>query len=320
MVRSSTWNDEIRQRTTELLIEYSRLKTELQTADRTAFAHDRLETVRLKIRRVQSEIVILNIGLAKAIVQRCCDKHNLHHYFDDLLQVALVGNDRTLGGLLRAIDEFDPGKGYAFSSCAVPWIRGAIQHYLRDRGYTAFSVPRSLINDAELRRPVFSLEEAIDIPATQIDQEEEERRAIVRSHLARLPRSSQRLLIYKFLLDYSDSKIKRTFKIKKQDVGSTIAGVLLELRQRLEEMGDFKQEIDRAERNVREVVNALDVMIDGFRQGRQYKSPIEAIEFEKQLLEERCKLLEQCLGEAVVRLDRIPGSADWVRNARQLLG
>jgi RNA polymerase sigma-B factor len=36
-------------------------------------------------------------------------------------------------GLIRAIERFDLNQGYAFSSFAVPYIRGEIRHYLRDR-------------------------------------------------------------------------------------------------------------------------------------------------------------------------------------------
>ena len=47
--------------------------------------------------------------------------------YDDLLQVGCMG-------LIRAIERFELSKGNAFSSFAVPYIRGEIQHYLRDKG------------------------------------------------------------------------------------------------------------------------------------------------------------------------------------------
>lgn len=37
-------------------------------------------------------------------------------------------------GLIKAAKRYDPATGYKFSSIAVPWIRGEILHYLRDRG------------------------------------------------------------------------------------------------------------------------------------------------------------------------------------------
>nr|WP_305808199.1 RNA polymerase sigma factor SigF [Synechococcus sp. PCC 7502] len=81
---------------------------------------------------LRDRIVKLNIGLVKK---------EAHHWsnqctenYDDLLQVGSMG-------LLRAIDRFDMDKGYAFSTFAVPYIRGEIQHYLRDKSPT-LKMPR----------------------------------------------------------------------------------------------------------------------------------------------------------------------------------
>jgi RNA polymerase sigma-B factor len=45
---------------------------------------------------------------------------------DDLKQVGCIG-------LMKAVRRFRPELGNAFSSFAIPYIRGEIQHYLRDR-------------------------------------------------------------------------------------------------------------------------------------------------------------------------------------------
>jgi RNA polymerase sigma-B factor len=56
--------------------------------------------------------------------------------YDDLLQVACLA-------LLRAIDRFDPSRGVAFSSYALPTMSGEIKRHYRDRTW-AMRVPRPL--------------------------------------------------------------------------------------------------------------------------------------------------------------------------------
>jgi len=56
--------------------------------------------------------------------------------YEDLEQIGTIG-------LLKAIDKFDPTMGVAFTSFAIPYIRGEILHHLRDHGSTV-KVPRRM--------------------------------------------------------------------------------------------------------------------------------------------------------------------------------
>ncbi|NJK41195.1 MAG: RNA polymerase sigma factor SigF [Acaryochloridaceae cyanobacterium SU_2_1] len=74
--------------------------------------------------KVRNRLVQMNMGLVRKEAHRWVS-HSTEG-FDDLLQVGCLG-------LIRAIERFEPLKGNAFSSFAVPYIRGEIQHYLRDK-------------------------------------------------------------------------------------------------------------------------------------------------------------------------------------------
>src|SRR3954466_10780507 len=81
----------------------------------------------------RDELVERFLPLAMRLAQRY---HRGAEPLDDLVQVASVG-------LLKAIDRFDPERGTAFSSFAVPTIAGELKRHYRDKGW-ALKVPRDL--------------------------------------------------------------------------------------------------------------------------------------------------------------------------------
>lgn len=85
--------------------------------------------------KVRNRILELNIGLVRKEVSHWLNQ--CQESYDDLLQVGCLG-------LIRAIERYDLQKGFAFSSFAIPYIRGEIQHYLRDKGYP-LRIPRRCV-------------------------------------------------------------------------------------------------------------------------------------------------------------------------------
>ncbi|NJN76838.1 MAG: RNA polymerase sigma factor SigF [Synechococcaceae cyanobacterium RL_1_2] len=106
---------------------------------RTAFSNPKSATLELfsvytegKPLNIRNQIIELNLGLVRK---------EAHHWskqcqesYEELMQIGCLG-------LIRAIERFDLTQNHAFSSFAVPYIRGEIQHYLRDRS-SSVRIPR----------------------------------------------------------------------------------------------------------------------------------------------------------------------------------
>jgi len=80
--------------------------------------------------KLRNQIAELNVGLVRKEAYRWLSRYE----WEDLVQIGSLG-------LIRAIERFEISKGYAFSSFAIPFIRGEISHYLRDKG-TTIRIPR----------------------------------------------------------------------------------------------------------------------------------------------------------------------------------
>jgi RNA polymerase sigma-B factor len=84
-------------------------------------------------RALRDELILEHLGLARALARRYSGRGES---VDDLEQVATVG-------LLKAVERFEPDRGLAFSTFAVPTILGEIKRHFRDRAW-ATRVPRGL--------------------------------------------------------------------------------------------------------------------------------------------------------------------------------
>lgn len=81
---------------------------------------------------LRNQIVQLNIGLVRKIAHRV--SYQCAEPYEDLEQIGYLG-------LIRAIERFNPNHNRAFSSFAVPFIRGEMLHFLRDKG-SIVKIPR----------------------------------------------------------------------------------------------------------------------------------------------------------------------------------
>lgn len=97
----------------------------------------RLEDHSARKRRLRDRIASQNAGLVYKIARSFSPSPD---DLDDLIQVGFIG-------LVKAIDRFEPDRDNAFSSFAVPKIRGEIQHYLRDNPTGGVIVSRGLHDD-----------------------------------------------------------------------------------------------------------------------------------------------------------------------------
>jgi RNA polymerase sigma-B factor len=83
--------------------------------------------------QAREELVKRFLPLARQLARRY---QRTNEPLDDLMQVASVG-------LVKAIDRFEPERGTAFSTFAVPTILGELKRYFRDAGWAAH-VPRGM--------------------------------------------------------------------------------------------------------------------------------------------------------------------------------
>ena len=135
---------------------------------------------------VREQLIERFLPLARSIALRFSSRRDT---LEDLLQVATIG-------LINAVDRFDPTRGVAFSTYAVPTISGEIKRYFRDRTWSV-RPPRAL-QELALRvdAAVVELTEDLRAPtvaelAEKLDEPQEHVLEALHAHHARYAVSMQ---------------------------------------------------------------------------------------------------------------------------------
>ena len=79
--------------------------------------------IRRRGQRAKERFVSANLRLAVSYISKRCNRLAKAHSVDDLVQAANIG-------LIRAVEKFDPTKGYRFSTYAYWWIRQSVNHWV----------------------------------------------------------------------------------------------------------------------------------------------------------------------------------------------
>ncbi len=101
--------------------------TDGAAAEKNAYRDENLSLL-IRIRdgdeKAEEELIKANAGLVRSIATRFIGRGA---EYDDLYQLGMIG-------MVRAMRSFDPERGCAFSTYAVPLIIGEIKRFLRDDG------------------------------------------------------------------------------------------------------------------------------------------------------------------------------------------
>jgi RNA polymerase sigma factor (sigma-70 family) len=149
------------------------------------------------MRKDSDRLVIDNLKLVHFVAQKFRGMVD----YDDLVQEGTIG-------LIKAANRFDPSLGNKFPSFAVPYIRGEIQHFIRDKSNTIkHRRGEKPIPVLSLNCPLSGLDSDIEIgdtvasPAKMVDPELE----LIQDFIKTLPEKEK--LLFNMRLNGADRKV-----------------------------------------------------------------------------------------------------------------
>jgi RNA polymerase sigma-B factor len=165
------------------------------------YAHDRSPAVR-------EELVDRFMPLARRLAARYAGGAEP---FDDLVQVASMA-------LVKAVDRFDPSRGTAFSTFAVPTILGELKRHFRDRGWSVH-VPR------DVQERILKIEKADAV----------EYGAAIAPALKQISERDRKVLHLRFVEDLTQSEIAERVGVSQMHVSRILRSTLDFLREQVNE-------------------------------------------------------------------------------------
>ena len=147
--------------------------------------------------------------------------------YDDLFQAGCVG-------LIKAVDNFDESKGFAFSTYAVPVIMGEIKRIFRDGG--AIKISRSLKEKSikvQAIRDKFLSKNLREPTVSELDSDKMFDRLSLEQVMTTLTETERLLIEYRFYQGKTQCETAKILNVSQVQVSRKEKAILLKMRNKL---------------------------------------------------------------------------------------
>lgn len=211
--------------------------------------------------RLRNELSRRNDGLARKTAWKM--RGSCQEEWEDLYQIGSMG-------LIRAIERYNPNEGAKFSSFAIPFIRGEIQHWLRnhwglvkvsrrafedlnrvkklvremaaqgkeiseERAALALGISKerwNWIKDATKRQPLANID-GMQIADQSCEDDRERLISGLKDAISRMKRSDRQIVQKYWIQGKSEEQIARSLNMPIEQVRAALSAALIELKHEL---------------------------------------------------------------------------------------